>query len=57
MAILIANIGTSDLAVKIEEYFIPVGFDRSEPNINIDDPALTDDQKDIAILNRLRQFH
>ena len=24
MAILIANIGTSDLAVKTEEYFIPV---------------------------------
>ena len=56
MAILIANIGTSDLAVKIEEYFIPVGFDRSEPNINIDDPALTDDQKDMWNEQKLRHF-
>ncbi len=34
MAILIANIGTSDLAIKINNYYIPVGFDRSEPNLD-----------------------
>jgi hypothetical protein len=39
MTILIANIGTSDLTVKIDEYYIPIGFDRSEPNIG---PALAD---------------
>ncbi|WP_204103623.1 MULTISPECIES: hypothetical protein [Spirulina sp. CCY15215] len=36
MTILIANIGTSDLAVKLSEeqgnFFIPIGFDRNEPN-------------------------
>ena len=39
MAILIANIGTSDIAVKIEEIerYIPVGFDRNEPNIDYSD--------------------
>jgi len=44
-AILIANIGTSDIAVKIEEIerYIPVGFDRNEPNIN--DSDLTEDDK------------
>ncbi|CAD5988635.1 hypothetical protein PCC9214_05428 (plasmid) [Planktothrix tepida] len=34
MAILIANIGTSDLAIKIDDYYIPVGFDRDEKNVN-----------------------
>ena len=43
MAILIANIGTSDLVVKIEEYYIPVGFDREEKNI--DYSGLTEDEK------------
>ncbi|NEP77139.1 MAG: hypothetical protein F6K39_02515 [Okeania sp. SIO3B3] len=44
-AILIANIGTSDIAVKIEEIkrYIPVGFDRNEPNI--DDSDLTENDK------------
>ena len=34
MTILIANIGTSDLAVKPEgiDYYLPIGFDRNEPN-------------------------
>lgn len=36
MTILIANIGTFDLAIKIDDYFMPIGFDRSEPNINYD---------------------
>ncbi len=45
MAILIANIGTSDLAVKIDDYYIPVGFDRHEPNL--DESGLTDDEKTI----------
>lgn len=45
MAILIANIGTSDIAVKIEEIerYIPVGFDLNEPNI--DDSDLTEEDK------------
>ncbi|MBW4598420.1 MAG: hypothetical protein KME29_02100 [Calothrix sp. FI2-JRJ7] len=34
MTILIANIGTSDLLIKIDDYYVPVGFDRSEPNID-----------------------
>lgn len=38
-SIVIANIGTSDIAVKIEEIerYIPVGFDRNEPNIDYSD--------------------
>ncbi|MFS8882517.1 hypothetical protein NW849_03845 [Synechococcus sp. R55.3] len=45
MATLIANIGTSDLTVKIQgfEYYIPVGFDRDEPNEVAED--LTEDEK------------
>jgi hypothetical protein len=35
MSILIANIGTSDLAVKIEDYYFPIKFDRNEPNIKL----------------------
>ncbi len=35
MAVLVANIGTSDLAVKIDDYYIPVGFDRNEPNLDV----------------------
>lgn len=34
MTILIANIGTSDLAVKIEDYYLPIQFDRYQPNID-----------------------
>ncbi|MEG3861094.1 hypothetical protein [Microcoleus sp. herbarium12] len=41
-AILIANIGTSDIAVKIDDYYIPVGFDRTEPNLN--ESGLTEDE-------------
>ena len=33
MAILVANIGTSDLAIELDGYYIPIGFDRTEPNI------------------------
>jgi|GEM_PF-2382167 len=33
MAILIANLGTSDISVKIDDYFLPL-WDRSEPNIS-----------------------
>jgi len=43
MTILIANIGTSDLAVKIDDYYLPVRFDRSEPNL--DQSNLTEDEK------------
>ena len=35
MTILIANIGTSDLAVKIDDYYLPIGFDRNEPNHDV----------------------
>jgi hypothetical protein len=45
MTILIANIGTSDLSIKVDEYYFPVGFDRSEPNI--DDLGLTDNEKNV----------
>lgn len=53
MAILIANIGTSDLAVKIEDYYIPVGFDRNEPNL--DYSGLTEDEKIMWEQQKLRQ--
>ena len=53
MTILIANIGTSDLAVKVEEYYIPVGFDRNEPNIDYSD--LTEDEKIMWEQQKLRQ--
>lgn len=33
MSILIANIGTSDIAVKVDSYFLPIGFNRREPNL------------------------
>ncbi|HBL15023.1 MAG TPA: hypothetical protein DD379_27235 [Cyanobacteria bacterium UBA11162] len=33
MTTLIANIGTSDLAIEIDGYYFPVGFDREERNI------------------------
>jgi hypothetical protein len=42
MAILIANIGTSDLAVQVDDYYFPVGFERNEPNI--DYSGLTPDE-------------
>ena len=35
MAILVANIGTSDLAIKIDDYYIPISFDRNEPNLDL----------------------
>ncbi len=43
MTTLIANIGTSDLAVKIDQYYIPVRFDRNEPNI--DESELTENEQ------------
>lgn len=43
MAILIANIGTSDLAVKVENFYLPVGFERNEPGI--DYTGLTEEEK------------
>jgi len=45
MTILVANIGTSDLSIKIDEYYFPVGFDRTEPNI--DESGLTDNEKNV----------
>lgn len=43
MTILIANIGNSDLSIKVDEYYFPIGFDRNEPNI--DYSGLTPDDK------------
>ena len=43
MAILIANIGTSDLAIKIDDFYFPIGFDRHEPGI--DYTGLTPDEE------------
>ena len=45
MTLLIANIGTSDLTVKIGDHFLPVGFDRDEPNENRD--SLTPEETEI----------
>lgn len=38
MSILVANIGTSDIAIKVGDYYLPIGFDRSEPNLEEPDP-------------------
>lgn len=38
MSILIANIGTSDIAIKVGDYYLPIGFDRSEPNLEEPSP-------------------
>lgn len=56
MAILIANIGTSDLSVKIQglEYYIPVGFDRDEPNAIVED--LSEDENVIWERNTREDF-
>lgn len=43
MTILIANIGTSDLAVNVEGYYLPIRFDRNEPNL--DESQLTEEEK------------
>lgn len=47
MAILIANIGTSDLAVKPRgiDYYLPIGFDRNEPNVDLQ--GLTSDELEL----------
>lgn len=49
MAILIANIGTSDLVVGIEglDYFLPVLFDRKEPNLDKTVQELTPEERDV----------
>lgn len=46
MTILIANIGTSDLAVKIDDYYLPIGFDRSEPNHDVALAELSENEKE-----------
>ena len=43
MTILIANIGTSDLAINVEGYYLPIRFDRNEPNL--DESQLTEEEK------------
>ncbi len=45
MTILIANIGTSDLTVKVGKYYIPIGFDRDEKNI--DSSGMDEEEKEI----------
>jgi hypothetical protein len=48
MAILLANIGKSDLLIKseiYEQYWIPLGFDREEPNLR--EVQATDEEKQI----------
>jgi len=45
MTILIANIGTSDLAVKVNKYYIPIGLNLNEPNIDLS--GLEEEEEDI----------
>lgn len=33
MTTLIANVGTSDITIKVGKYYLPIGFDRQEPNL------------------------
>ncbi len=54
MAILIANIGTSDLAIKIDDYYFPVGFEWNEPNL--DKSGLTDDKYSLIFLTMSDTF-
>lgn len=54
MTILIANIGTSDLAIKIDDYYIPVGFDRDEKNVN--DTDLDENEKAIWEKNLRQEY-
>ena len=45
MTLLIANIGTSDLTVKIGDRFLPIKFERDEPNENRE--TLTSEEAEI----------
>jgi hypothetical protein len=54
MTILIANIGKSDLAIKIDDYYIPVGFDRDEKNVN--DTDLDENEKAIWEKNLRQEY-
>ena len=42
MPTLVANIGTSDISVKIGDFYLPIGFDRSEPNLSLDALSLSE---------------
>ena len=44
MAILVANIGTSDIAVKVGDYYLPIDFNRREPNLLEPDPTTLEGQ-------------
>jgi hypothetical protein len=35
MAILVANIGTSDVSIAVGDYYLPIGFERIEPNLQL----------------------
>jgi hypothetical protein len=39
MSILVANIGTSDICVKINDHYFPIGFDREERNLQFPEPG------------------
>lgn len=39
MSILIANVGTSDIAIKVDAHYLPLGFDRNEINLKAPDPS------------------
>ncbi|NEQ98038.1 MAG: hypothetical protein F6K30_15190 [Cyanothece sp. SIO2G6] len=53
MTLLIVNIGTSDISVKIGDYFIPLGFNRNEPGLQKPEPETPEyeiwDQKEKSI--------
>ncbi|HBB34726.1 MAG TPA: hypothetical protein DDZ80_25830 [Cyanobacteria bacterium UBA8803] len=53
MTILLANIGTSDLAIEINGYYFPVGFDREERNIS---QPVTDSVEELAWQLRLDEI-
>ncbi len=44
MAILIANLGTSDISVRPQgkDFYLPVQFDRNEPNLVLPEPGSTE---------------
>lgn len=52
MSILIANLGTSDLAVQIEGYYFPIQFNRDEPNIILPPPGSNEE----ALWNQREAF-
>lgn len=58
MATLIANLGTSDLSIKIPDFdlFLPIGFDRNEHNIKTNETQFAQAGHDITLTAEQQEF-